>query len=109
MKHGILLTPSVRDVIENPNNTLENSSLATFGRTVDDIGGGAYHLMYKVGIYAVVLAIMAAGFFMIFSNSQNRGEAKSNMMAKFFGGFLIFAAVSIAVILESTGNGFFTG
>lgn len=93
--------------IMNGGSSLENSSLSGLGTKVDDLGGGAYQLVYKVGVYIVVIGFIVAGLRLIFSNSMTRKEAKGSLLATVCGGVLIFAAVGIVVYLQTIGRNLF--
>lgn len=106
MKNTILLAEmNVKDVIEQGSGN--SKALDGVIEQVDEFGGGGYNLLYKFGIYAVVIAFMIGGIALIFSNPGNRGEHKSNILWKVIGGVLIFAAVSIVGFLQSIGQGLF--
>ena len=106
MKYTILLAEmNVKEVIDQGSGN--SKALDGVIEQVDEFGGGGYNLLYKFGIYAVVIAFMIGGIALIFSNPGNRGEHKSNILWKVIGGVLIFAAVSIVGFLQTIGQGLF--
>ncbi len=96
----------VEDIIKS-GKSLDESSLGKLGEKVDDIGGGGYNLVYKVGTYAIVIGLIVAGIALIFSGSHNREEAKSKIGYIIIGGILIFGAVTIAVLIQKLGTNLF--
>ena len=106
MKYTILLAEmNVKEVIDQGSGN--SKALDGVIEQVDEFGGGGYNLLYKFGIYAVVIAFMIGGIALIFSNPGNRGEHKSNILWKVIGSVLIFAAVSIVGFLQTIGQGLF--
>ena len=103
----ILLDGDIQQILDNAS-TLEESDISELGVQVDNLGGGAYHLVYKLGVYAVIIGLVIAGLKLVFSNAQNRQDAKSNILYTILGGVLIFAAVSIVIFLQTVGSGLFS-
>jgi len=103
---GVLLTESVKDIIDS-GSSLEDSALNPLGSKVSEFGGGTYHLLIKISAYVVVIGLMVAGLKLIFSNVQNRNEAKGNIVSIVIGGVLIFGAVAIAALIQTIGGGLF--
>jgi len=97
----------VKDII-NSGKSLEESSLKEFGDKVNDIGGGAYDLTFKIGVWCTIIGLMIGGLFLIFSNSGNRNEAKSGIGSKVIGALLIFSAAGLVAYLQVIGAGLFS-
>lgn len=95
----------VNDIIEN--GSKNSTALSGLEEQVDQLGGGSYNLLVKVGAYAVVLALMGGGLYLVFSNAGNRGDAKSKILWIVIGAVLIFGSVGLAVTLQSIGMGLF--
>lgn len=97
----------VRDIIDN-GTALEDGPLAEFGNKVNDIGGGAYGLLYKAGIWLALCALVIAAFYLMFCSPASRGDAKSKIIATVGGILLLFAAASIVVFCQRIGMNLFT-
>ena len=87
--------------------SLEDSSLASFNETVNDLGGGTLSLTQKAGAYIVVIAFIFVGFKLIFSDAGNRSLIKSELAAKVVGAVLVFGAIAIVCVIEGFGKGLF--
>lgn len=86
---------------------LGDSSLSGLGDKVDDIGGGAYGLMYKGGIFVIVLVAMAAAIGLVFANGTNRNESKSKLVNVVLGTILFFSVVGLVTMLANIGGSLF--
>lgn len=96
---------SVEDII---NNGREKSTVFNgLEDQVDEFGGGAVNLVHKGAVYLILLAILFAGIGLIWSNTGNRGDAKSKILWIVVGALLIFGSLSLAVLLESVGANLF--
>ena len=82
----------------------DGGKLSGFSEKVDDIGGGVYHIVYKIGIFVALVGIVWAGIKLITSNAGTREEAKSSIIYKVFGVILIAAAASIVIFLATAGK-----
>lgn len=82
----------------------DGGKLSGFSEKVDDIGGGVYHIVYKIGIFVALVGIVWAGIKLITSNAGTREEAKSSIICKVFGVILIAAAASIVIFLATAGK-----
>lgn len=87
---------------------LDDSSLSGLGDKVDDIGGGAYGLMYKGGIFLIVLVAMGAAIGLVFANGTNRNESKSKLVNVVLGTILFFSVVGLVTMLANIGGSLFT-
>lgn len=85
----------------------ENSSLAPAVVTINNILGGTYGVVLRIGIYGIIFAVIAAGGFLAWSNSGNRSEAKGRLIAVICGGLIIFAAVSATALIQKIGVNMF--
>ena len=86
---------------------LGDSSLSGLGDKVDDIGGGAYGLMYKGGIFVIVLVAMAEDIGLVFANGTNRNESKSKLVNVVLGTILFFSVVGLVTMLANIGGSLF--
>ena len=82
----------------------DGGKLSGCSEKVDDIGGGVYHIVYKIGIFVALVGIVWAGIKLITSNAGTREEAKSSIIYKVFGVILIAAAASIVIFLATAGK-----
>ena len=99
---------TVDSILESGKSAMEDGgSFKDLSSTVDELGGGAYHITRKAGVYLLLIAIAVGFIILAFSKAHNREEAKSAMMWKIIGGAGFFAAVSIIVLLETLGQGLF--
>ena len=99
---------TVESVLEGGQAAMEDGgSFAGISSRVDDVGGGAYHLLRKGGVYALIITIGAGFLAVAFSKAHNREEAKSAMIWKIIGGAGFFAAIAIVIALETVGTGLF--
>lgn len=107
MAHGILLTKSVKDILAGGKD-LENSDLSALGEQADNLGGGAYNLVFKASVYIIVIGLILAGLKLAFSNSNTRTEAKGNIVWAIIGAIFVFGAVGIVIFLQTLGGGLFS-
>lgn len=99
---------TVKSVLEGGKDAMENGgSFAGLSSHVDDLGGGAYHLLRKGGVYGLIISFGVGFLVLSFSKAHNREDAKSSLIWKLVGGAGFFAAVAIVVALETVGTGLF--
>jgi hypothetical protein len=94
----------VNEVLKGGSDAMKNGgSLSAASGQVDQLGGGAYHIVYKAGIYIAVVMLVVSGIAIIFSNSQTREDGKKTFIWRVLGAILIFAAISLVVIAQKIG------
>lgn len=98
--------PRIEDILGAASD-LENSSLSGLGPKVDDLGGGAYHLVYKTGVMVILIALFAGGIYLALAGAQNRNEAKSKLLHIVGGALIAFSAAGIVVALANLGQNLF--
>lgn len=98
--------PKIEDILGAASD-LESSSLSGLSSKVDDLGGGAYHLVYKIGVMAILIALFCGGLYLALAGSQNRNEAKSRLLHIIGGALIAFSAVGIVVALANLGQNLF--
>jgi len=98
--------PKIEDILGAASD-LEDSSLSGLGPKVDDLGGGAYHLVYKIGVMVILIALFAGGIYLALAGAQNRNEAKSRLLHIIGGALIAFSAVGIVVALANLGQNLF--
>ena len=104
---ALLAAVDVQGVLDG-GKKLDDSSLSGLGDKVDDIGGGAYGLMYKGGIFVIVLVAMGAAIGLVFANGTNRNESKSKLVNVVLGTVLFFSVVGLVTMLANIGGSLFT-
>lgn len=103
-----LTFPSVGEVIDGGTSAMEDGGV--FGEAsqkVDELGGGASNVTYKVAVWVFIIGLIAAAVALFFSNSGNRQEHKSNVAVKVVAAVLAFAAVGLIGLLATIGGGLF--
>lgn len=103
---GSFENPNIEDILGSASN-LESSSLSGLGPKVDDLGGGAYHLVYKIGVMVILIALFGGGIYLALAGAQNRNEAKSKLLHIIGGALIAFSAVGIVVALANLGQNLF--
>lgn len=98
--------PKIEDILGAASD-LEDSSLSGLGPKIDDLGGGAYHLVYKIGVMVILIALFAGGIYLALAGAQNRNEAKSKLLHIIGGALIAFSAAGIVVSLANLGQNLF--
>jgi len=76
---------------------------------INRLGGGAYHIVYKIGIFLALISIMFVSIRFFFANPNERQELKGRLIWIFVGAILILGACSVLLFVSSFSNGLFTG
>ena len=100
----------VKEIIEGAGDAMQTGgSFANSGVTekIDNLGGGAYHLGYKVVIFLAIFAILGAGAGLMFANSNERQEKKSKIIWVAVGTALALGATAIVIFISTISNGLF--
>lgn len=105
LAEGLGQTP-VEDIF-NSGKSLEDSSLKEFGNKVNDLGGGGYHLIYKIAVWLGIIMGMIAGIWLMLSNAGNRNEAKSKILCVIGGLLIVFSILGAVAYLQNIGSGLF--
>lgn len=98
--------PKIEDILGAASD-LEDSSLSGLGPKIDDLGGGAYHLVYKIGVMIILITLFGGGIYLALAGAQNRNEAKSKLLHIIGGALIAFSAAGIVVSLSNLGQNLF--
>lgn len=99
----------VGDIIDGASGSIESGgAFADVTSTVDNVGGGAYHIVFRVIVFVFLIGLMIAGVALFFSNSANRSEQKSNIIWKVVGVIIAFGAISILVFFSTASANIFS-
>lgn len=107
---AILLTqPSVNEIISQGESAMsDGGAFSAVSEQVDQLGGGSYNVMLKVGIWVIVLLLMFGALKLAFSDSSTRNDSKSGIITKVIAAVLLFAAIGIVVVAQNVGVGLFS-
>lgn len=105
---GMHLTTSVISDVKEEIDGFEVGSdgeMANVFNKVDTVGSAGVNLFTRIGVYVVVIALIAWGFSILFANSAERGEKKKEVLPKALGIVLIIAPTTLLVVFELFVNG----
>ena len=107
---AILLTqPTVNEIIAQGESAMgDGGAFSAVSQQVDQLGGGSYNVMLKVGIWVIVLLLMFGALKLAFSDSSTRNDSKSGIITKVISAVLLFAAIGIVVVAQNVGVGLFS-
>lgn len=107
---AVLLTqPTVEEIISQGEGAMgDGGALSALSSQVDQLGGGSYNVVLKVGIWVIVLLIMYGALKLAFSDSSTRNDSKTGIITKVIAAVLLFAAIGIVVIAQKVGVGLFS-
>lgn len=107
---AVLLTqPTVDEIISQGQSAMgDGGAFSALSSQVDQLGGGSYNVVLKVGIWVIVLLIMYGALKLAFSDSSTRNDSKTGIITKVIAAVLLFAAIGIVVIAQNVGVGLFS-
>lgn len=107
---AILLTQlTVTEIISQGESAMgDGGAFSSVSEQVDQLGGGSYNVMLKVGIWVIVLLLMFGALKLAFSDSSTRNDSKSGIITKVIAAVLLFAAIGIVVVAQNVGVGLFS-
>jgi len=99
---------TVESVLEGGRDAMEDGgSFSGVSSKVDDIGGGAYHLLRKGGVYTLLIVTGVSFLALALSKAHNREDAKSKIIWLVLGGVGFFGSIAVVIALETIGTGLF--
>lgn len=103
------LALSVADVLESGEQAMQDGgAFAEQSKKIDQLGGGAYHLVYKGVIFVILIAIVIAAGKLALANMNERDEAKKRIFWAAAAAAVVACAGAILVLVSEIGNGVFT-
>lgn len=106
---ALLTQPTVDEIISQGESAMgDGGAFSALSSQVDQLGGGSYNVVLKVGIWVIVLLIMYGALKLAFSDSSTRNDSKSGIITKVIAAVLLFAAVGIVVVAQNVGVGLFS-
>lgn len=100
---------SVADVLEGGNDAMQSGgAFASQSGKIDQVGGGVYHIMFKVGVFAMLIGLMFVGIKLAFANMNERDEAKKRIIWIVVGCILVFGGAGLIVMIADFASGFVT-
>lgn len=94
---------SVEDVIQDGSDAISNGgAFQDITSNVDDIGGGAYHIVYRSFIYFALICIIIIAGGLLIANSGERSEKKTKLVWAIVGVVLGFGAIALITFLSKT-------
>lgn len=107
LKGRLLLT--ARSIVESAQSSPDDGGkFSEISKAADEVGGAAYKITFKAGIYIGLVAVMVAGIGLIIASSNTRNEKKGAIVWKIVGIVMVVAAPSAIILLETLGKGLFT-
>lgn len=98
----------IGEIIEGAGDAMQTGgSFSEVSSKVDSIGGGAYHIAYKVGIFAALFAIIVVAIQLMFANANERQEKKSRLIWVIVAATLLMGACALLLFISSLSNGMF--
>lgn len=86
----------------------DGGAFASQSQTIDQLGGGAYHVGFKIITFVIVIAIMIAGGGLAFANANERDEKKKKIVWAIAGGIVAFGAVGLVIWIANFATGLVT-
>lgn len=100
--------PSISDIVDGGSAALQDGGVfSDASAKVDELGGGASNVTYKVAIWLFIIGLIVAAIALFFSNGGNRSENKSNIVIKIIAVVLACTAVGIITFFATVGGGLF--
>ena len=98
----------VEQVINDADGAIQDGgAFSDISGKVDSVGGGAYHIAFRISVFIFLVGLIVAGIMVFFSNSATRSEQKSNLIWKCVGIVVAFGAVSILVFFATASSNIF--
>lgn len=99
---------AVDEILSGAEQTMhDGGSFSELSGKVDSIGGGAYHVAYKIGIFAGLFAIIVCCIRLMFANTNERQELKSKLIWIIVACAAIMGVCAILLFVSSLSNGLF--
>jgi len=93
--------------ITNVDSVSDGGKLNPFSKLVDEYGGGAYNILFKIIIWVVILALLVAAGKVAFSSSDNRKFIKNDIVARILAVLLACGTLGGVAYLQSIGISLF--
>jgi len=93
--------------ITNVDSVSDGGKLNPFSKLVDEYGGGAYNILFKIIIWVVILALLVAAGKLAFSSSDNRKFIKNDIVARILAVLLACGTLGGVAYLQSIGISLF--
>ncbi len=96
-------------VIQDADSAMQSGgSFSQFGEKASDVGGGAYNLVYRVGILVGLITLLVVGIRFMVSNARTRDEAKSQFLWTVGGVIVVVSAVGFVLFIANAATGLFS-
>lgn len=112
----IISSPSDSSTANNPlsvesitsvDSVNDGGKLSPFSQLVDEYGGGAYNVLFKLIIWIIVIAFLIAAGKLAFSSSENRKFIKNDIVARVLAAILACSVIGGVAYLQSVGANLF--
>ena len=98
---------NVETILNDAKDAEVSGSLKTLSDKATEFGSAGYHIGFLIGTFAALIALIAAGICLMFSNGNDRDEAKKKIIWTIVGAVVVFGAASAVVLISQSSQDLF--